>query len=62
MTDFIIKLNRSYFSGDMRAAASFDPDGEITALFDRTANLYTAYLASVRPDCGMDFRTWKSNG
>ena len=34
------------------------PDGEITALFDRTANLYTAYLASVRPDCGTDFRVW----
>ena len=58
MTEYIVRLNRAYFSGDMRAAASFDPDGEITALFDRTANLYTAYLASVRPDCGTDFRVW----
>ena len=48
------------FSGDMRDAASFDPDGEIAALFERTANLYTAYLASVRPDCGMDFREWSN--
>lgn len=61
MTEYIVRLNRAYFSGDMRAAASFDPDGEIAALFDRTANLYTAYLASVRPDYGMDFRTWESN-
>ncbi|MBR1566893.1 MAG: metallophosphoesterase [Oscillospiraceae bacterium] len=61
MTEYIVRLNRAYFSGDMRAAASFDPDGEIAALFDRTANLYTAYLASVRPDYGMDFRTWGNN-
>ena len=60
MTDFIIKLNRSYFSGDMRSAASLDPTGEIAALFDRSANLYTDYLASVRPDHGMDFRIWSS--
>lgn len=59
MTDYIVRLNRAYFSGDMRDAASFDPDGEIAALFDRTANLYTAYLASVRPDYGTDFRVWK---
>ena len=60
MTDFIIKLNRAYFSGDMRSAASLDPTGEIAALFDRSANLYTDYLASVRPDHGMDFRIWSS--
>lgn len=60
MTEYIINLNRAYFSGDMRDAASFDPDGEITALFDRTANLYTAYLVSVRPDYGIDFRVWNS--
>lgn len=60
MTDYIVRLNRAYFSGDMRVAASFDPDGEIAALFERTANLYTAYLASVRPDCGMDFRVWSN--
>ena len=60
MTEYIVRLNRAYFSGDMRAAASFDPDGEITALFDRTADLYTAYLASVRPDYGMDFRVWSN--
>ena len=61
MTEYIIKLNRAYFSGDMRDAASFDPDGEIAALFDRSANLYTAYLKSVRPDYGMDFRKWNSS-
>ena len=58
MTEYIVKLNRAYFSGDMREAGHFDPTGEIAALFDRSANLYTAYLASVRPDCGMDFRRW----
>lgn len=62
MTEYIVRLNRAYFSGDMRDAAAFDPNAEIAAFFDRTANLYTAYLASVRPDYGMDFRTWESNG
>ena len=60
MTEYIVKLNRAYFAGDMRDAASFDPDGEIAVLFDRSANLYTAYLTSVRPDYGMDFRKWDS--
>ena len=60
MTEYIVKLNRAYFSGDMRDAASFDPDGEIAVLFDRSANLYTAYLTSVRPDYGMDFREWSN--
>ena len=60
MTEYIVKLNRAYFSGDMREAAAFDPDGEIAALFERTANLYTAYLTSVRPDYGMDFREWSN--
>lgn len=60
MTEYIVRLNRAYFSGDMCAAASFDPEGEIAALFERTANLYTAYLASVRPDFGMDFRMWSN--
>ena len=48
------------FPAACATAASFDPDGEIAARFDRTANLYTAYLASVRPDYGMDFRVWKN--
>lgn len=61
MTEYIVKLNRAYFSGDMREAAAFDPDGEIAALFERTANLYTAYLTSVRPDYGMDFREWSNS-
>ena len=60
MTEYIVKLNRAYFAGDMRDAASFDPDGEIAVLFDRSANLYTAYLTSVRPDYGMDFRKWSN--
>ena len=60
MTEYIVRLNRAYFSGDMRDAAAFDPDGETAALFDRSANLYTAYLASVYPDFGRDFRVWSS--
>ena len=60
MTEYIIRLNRAYFSGDMREAERFDPTGEIAALFDRSTNLYTAYLSSVRPDYGKDFRYWNN--
>lgn len=60
MTKYIVSLNRAYFSGDMRDAFSFDSTGEISTLFDRSANLYTAYLASTRPDFGKDFRIWDS--
>lgn len=58
MTEYIVELNRAYFSGDLSATENFDPTGEITALFDRSANLYTAYLDSVRGDFGKDFRIW----
>lgn len=59
MTEYLVRLNRAYFSGDLRDAASLDPTGEITALFDRIGNLYSPYLASVRPDYGKDFRRWE---
>ena len=61
MTEYIVEMNRAYFTGDMRSAAALDPTGEIGALFDSRGTLYTAYLASVRPDFGMDFRRWEEN-
>lgn len=58
MTEYIVALNRAYFSGDMRDAAALDPDGEIRALFDRFPGLHSAYLASIQGDIGQDYRTW----
>ena len=60
MTEYLVLLNRAYFSGDLREAASWDPDGEIYRLFGRFPALYTAYLDSARPDFGRDFRRWES--
>ena len=60
MTEYVVRVNRAYFSGDMRDAAAFDPTGEIGALFDSRDTLYTAYLASIRPDFGLDFRRWNN--
>ena len=59
MTEYIVEMNRAYFSGDLRGAALLAPSGEIGALFDSRPSLYTAYILSVRPDCGMDFRFWE---
>ena len=58
MTEYLVALNRAYFSGDMRAAADLDPDGEIRALWDRYPGLYSLYLASIRGDMGQDYRRW----
>lgn len=59
MTEYVVEMNRAYFSGDLRGAALLDPSGEIGALFDSRPSLYTAYILSVRPDFGMDFRFWE---
>ena len=58
MTDYIVDLNRAYFTGDLRDAAALDENGELEALFARYPSLYTAYLVSIRPDFGNDFRKW----
>ncbi len=58
MTEYLVALNRAYFSGDMRAAADLDPDGEIRALWDRVPGLYSLYLASIQGDFGLDYRRW----
>ena len=58
LTEFMAALNRMYFSGDLREAEQLDPDGELLALWERSPSLYSAYLASIRPDFGMDYRMW----
>lgn len=60
MTDYICTLNRCYFSGNMAQAADVDPDGSLAALWGRSANQYSAYLASIRENIGIDFRIWES--
>ena len=60
MTEYIVLLNRAYFSGDLRGAAAWDPDDEIYTLFARFPALYTDYLDSARLDFGRDFRQWES--
>lgn len=58
MTEYLVSLNRAYFSGDLRDAAALDPTGDIYALFARFPTLYTPYLDSARADFGRDFRVW----
>lgn len=58
MTAYIVDLNRAYFTGDLRDAAALDENGELEALFARYPSLYTAYLVSIRPDFGNDYRKW----
>ena len=60
MTAYIVDLNRAYFTGDLRDAAALDENGELEALFARYPSLYTAYLVSIRPDFGNDYRKWTS--
>ena len=60
MTQYLVELNRAYFSGDLLHAAALDPEGEIYALYARFPTLYTPYLDSARADFGRDFRVWAS--
>ncbi len=60
MTQYLVELNRAYFSGDLRHAAALDPEGEIYTLFARFPTLYTPYLDYARADFGRDFRAWDS--
>lgn len=60
MTQYLVELNRAYFSGDLRHAAALDPAGDIYALYARFPTLYTPYLDSARADFGRDFRVWDS--
>lgn len=62
MTEYIVGLNRAYFTGNLREAEALDPTGEITALFNRFPSLYTAYLISIRPDFGRNYRRWNNYG
>ena len=57
MTKSFCALNRSYFSGDLRAAAlDYAPDAE---LWDAEPGLYGLYVRSMREDFGRDFRRWE---
>ena len=58
LTEYMVALNRMYFSGDLREAEALDPDGGLQTLWERSPSLYGAYLASIRPDFGMDYRVW----
>ena len=60
MTQYLVELNRAYFSGDLRKAAALDPEGDVYALYARFPTLYTPYLDSARADFGRDFRVWDS--
>ena len=60
MTDYLSRLNRGYFSGNMTGLEDLDPDGSIRALWERYPTLYGAYLSSIQEDMGSDLRTWKS--
>ena len=59
MTDYMTEINRAFFSGDLRDAASLDPDGRIYALWEKYPTPWLAYLSTIRPDFGRDFRVWE---
>lgn len=60
MIAYACKLNRAYFSGDLRDAASWDPDGRIAALWASSGTLRDYYMRTVIPDFGHDYTHWES--
>ena len=59
MTDYLCRVNRAYFSGDLRDLEALDPDGAAQALWARAPGLYGIYLDSIRGDFGQDFCVWQ---
>ena len=51
-------LNKAYFSGNLTEAASWDPDGHISALWASTGTLWDYYMRTVIPDFGHDYTRW----
>ena len=51
------RVNRAYFSGNLRSWAELDPDG-VLVLLERRDPLYALYLNSVVGDLGKDFTSW----
>jgi len=60
MIAYARELNKAYFSGDLRLADTWDPDGHIAALWASSGTLRDYYMRSVIPDYGHDFTYWKS--
>lgn len=59
MIDYACRLNRAYFSGDLRDAASWDADGSAAALWAASGTLRDYYMRTVTPDFGHDYRIWE---
>ena len=59
MITFARELNKAYFSGDLRLADTWDPDGHIAALWAASGTLRDYYMRSVIPDYGQDYTHWE---
>ena len=59
MIAYARELNRAYFSGDLRMAETWDPDGHIAALWAESGTLRDYYMRSVTPDFGHDYTRWE---
>lgn len=58
MCDFASKVNKMYFSGDMKNFSSLDPNKEIQNLWKKSNTFTGAYLSSMDNDIGKDYRFW----
>lgn len=59
MIAYARELNKAYFSGDLRMADTWDPDGHIAALWAASGTLRDYYMRSVIPDYGLDYTHWE---
>lgn len=59
MIAYARELNKAYFSGNLRLADTWDPDGHIAALWAASGTLRDYYMRSVLPDYGHDYTHWE---
>ena len=60
MQNYLLTLNLAYFAGDLREAATLDPDGTLAARWLAPGDLNALYVASLQNDIGKNFCTWES--
>lgn len=55
MLEYLINVNRMFFSGNLENAARLDPDGHLTELWMEQQPLMGSYLDSLRAEYGNNY-------
>ena len=58
MTDYACALNNAYFTGDLSAIPTLDPDGSLLGAWKDSGTFFGFYFASIEEEIGKDHTQW----